>query len=93
MEGLEAITQIVNRVDDLVWGVPLIISILATGVLLSAALRFRHLLHLGSAFRYVFHQAIFRASDNKLCCTAKVDCVATKEGRLVAGLPELDALL
>ncbi len=56
MEGLEAITQIVNRVDDLVWGVPLIISILATGVLLSAALRFRHLLHLGSAFRYVFHQ-------------------------------------
>ena len=43
--------------------------------------------------RYVFHQAIFRASDNKLCCTAKVDCVATKEGRLVAGLPELDALL
>lgn len=43
--------------------------------------------------RYVFHQAIFRAADNKLCCQAKVDCVAMKEGRLVAGLPELDALL
>ena len=43
--------------------------------------------------RYVFHQAIFRAADNKLCCTAKVDCVATKEGRLMPGLPELDALL
>ena len=53
---LEAITQIVNRVDDLVWGVPLIISILATGILLTVMLRFRHLLHLGSAFRYVFHQ-------------------------------------
>lgn len=43
--------------------------------------------------RYVFHQAIFRAADNKLCCTAKVDCVATKAGRLMPGLPELDALL
>jgi acyl-CoA thioester hydrolase len=43
--------------------------------------------------RYVFHQAIFRKADNRLCCTAKVDCVAMKEGRLVAGLPELDALL
>ena len=53
---LETITQIVNRMDDLVWGVPLIIAILATGILLSALLRFRHLLHLGKAFRYVFHQ-------------------------------------
>ena len=43
--------------------------------------------------RYVFHQAIFRKADNRLCCTAKVDCVATKGGRLMAGLPELDALL
>lgn len=46
-----------------------------------------------NGIRYVFHQAIFRKADNRLCCTAKVDCVAIKEGRLVAGLPELDALL
>lgn len=43
--------------------------------------------------RYVFHQAIFRASDNKLCCTAKVDCVAMVGGRLISGHPKLDALL
>ncbi len=43
--------------------------------------------------RYVFYQAIFRAADNKLCCSAKVDCVATINGRLVQGHPELDALL
>lgn len=43
--------------------------------------------------RYVFHQAIFRKKDNKLCCQAQVDCVATKGGRLVADLPGLDALL
>ena len=43
--------------------------------------------------RYVFHQAIFRASDNKLCCQAKVDCVAMVERRLISGHPKLDALL
>ena len=55
-EWLEAATKLVNAVDDIVWGIPLIVAILATGVLLSVLLRFRHLLHLGSAFRYVFHQ-------------------------------------
>ena len=53
---LESLTKLVNQVDDLVWGIPLIGSILATGILLSLMLRFRHILHLGSAFRYVFHQ-------------------------------------
>ena len=52
---LEATTRLVNTVDDIVWGIPLIAAILATGVMLSILLRFRHLLHLGSAFRYVFH--------------------------------------
>ena len=55
-EWLEAATKLVNAVDDIVWGIPLIAAILATGVLLTILLRFRHLLHLGSAFRYVFHQ-------------------------------------
>lgn len=43
--------------------------------------------------RYIFHQAIFRASDNKLCVSAKVDCVALVDGRLVGGHPKLDTLL
>ena len=54
--SLESLTRVVNEVDDLVWGVPLVTSILATGILLTVLLRFRHLLHIGSAFRYVFHQ-------------------------------------
>lgn len=40
----------------MVWGLPLVAAILATGVLLSVLMRFRHLLRLGSAFRYMFHQ-------------------------------------
>ena len=43
--------------------------------------------------RYVFHQAIFRASDNQLCIRAKVDCAVTVDGRLVSGHPKFDALL
>ena len=43
--------------------------------------------------RYIFHQAIFRKADNKLCCQAQVDCVATQNGRLLAGHPTLDSLL
>ncbi len=46
-----------------------------------------------NGIRYVFHQAIFRASDDKLCVKAQVDCVAMVDGRLVSGHPKLDALL
>ena len=40
-DWLVALTNVVNVVDDLVWGVPLIGAILATGILLSVLLRFR----------------------------------------------------
>ena len=50
------LTEIVNVVDDFVWGIPLIVAILATGIIISVMLRFRHLLNLGKAFTYVFHQ-------------------------------------
>ncbi len=45
----------VDNIDNWVWGVPLIIGILATGILLTILLRFRHILNLGSAFRNIFH--------------------------------------
>ena len=54
-DTLESLTALVNTVDDLVWGIPLIASILITGIWLTVMLRFRHLFHLGNAFRYVFH--------------------------------------
>lgn len=42
--------------------------------------------------RYVFHQDIFRASDEKLCLRATVELVGMRDGRL-ANTPEYDAIL
>ena len=53
---IESATKTIDCIGGLIWGLPLIAAILATGVLLSVAMRFRHLLNLGNAFRYVFHQ-------------------------------------
>ena len=55
-DWLQKFTEIVGSVDDFVWGIPLIASILVTGLLLTAILRFRHLFNLKRAFRYMFHQ-------------------------------------
>jgi len=52
---LNALTAGVKQADDAVWGLPLIGMILVTGILLTCLLRFRHLLNLGNAFRYMFH--------------------------------------
>jgi len=43
--------------------------------------------------RYVFQQAIFRKSDNKLCIKAKVNAVVVIDGKLAAALPEFDDLV
>ncbi|MBQ7666442.1 MAG: alanine:cation symporter family protein [Kiritimatiellae bacterium] len=50
---LEAFTEWIGRVDDMVWGVPLIGTILVTGILLTALLRFVHLFNLKRALRYM----------------------------------------
>ena len=55
-DWIDSVTKIVNAVSGMVWGLPLIVAILATGIILSVAMRFRHLLNLGNAFRYMFHQ-------------------------------------
>ena len=52
---LEAFTEWIGKVDDLVWGVPLIGAILVTGILLTAGLRFVHLFNLKRAFRYMLN--------------------------------------
>ncbi len=43
--------------------------------------------------KYVFNQAIYRISDNKLCLKAKVDTVVVVNGKLASSLPEFDALV
>lgn len=43
--------------------------------------------------KYVFHQTIFRKSDNKVCLKAKVDTVVVINGKLAASHPLLEKLL
>lgn len=42
--------------------------------------------------KYVFYQSIYRKSDMKLSIRAKVETVCVVDGKLSAGVPELDAL-
>jgi len=51
---LDVLTFYVQKIDDFVWGAPLIVSILGVGLLLSFALKFKHWLHIGTAFKYIF---------------------------------------
>jgi acyl-CoA thioester hydrolase len=43
--------------------------------------------------KYVFHQAIFRKEDNKVCLKAKVEAVVVIDGKLSASHPQLDRLI
>lgn len=43
--------------------------------------------------RYIFHQSIFRKSDEKLAVKAKVHAVTVVNGKLASGIPEFDALV
>jgi acyl-CoA thioester hydrolase len=43
--------------------------------------------------KYVFHQTIFRKSDNKVCLKSKVDTVVVINGKLAASHPQLDKLI
>ncbi|MGN1274091.1 MAG: alanine:cation symporter family protein, partial [Thermoguttaceae bacterium] len=54
-DWLASLTTLVDKADNFIWGLPLIITILFTGILLTCMLRFLHLLNLRNAFRYMFH--------------------------------------
>ena len=60
---LDSLTSWVGAVDDFVWGLPLICTILVTGMLLTFMLRFYHILNLRNAFRYMFHTEDGTAGD------------------------------
>jgi len=55
-DWLASFTSFVEMVDEWVWGAPLVVGIIAVGILLSALLRLRHLFNLGTAFRLLFHR-------------------------------------
>lgn len=52
---LEKFTELVDKADGIVWGVPLIVSILLAGILLTCVLRLIHVFNLKRALRYMFH--------------------------------------
>jgi len=54
-DWLTSFTNLVDKVDGAVWGVPLIACVLVTGLLLTAILRLTHLFNLKNAFRIMFH--------------------------------------
>lgn len=42
--------------------------------------------------KYIFHQAIYRKADQKLCSTAKVTTVISINGKLASGFEEFDKI-
>ncbi len=52
---LDKLTDIVGKVDDFVWGIPLIAAIFVTGLLLTCLLRLIHVFNLKRAIHYMFH--------------------------------------
>lgn len=51
---LKQINTILGAIDDFVWGVPLIVLILAVGIFLTIRLRGVQFTKLGAAFKYMF---------------------------------------
>ena len=54
---MNAIGDFLTKVDDLVWGVPLIVLILAAGIYLTFRLRLLQIVHLPKALRFMFYVA------------------------------------
>lgn len=50
---MEAITQWLLKVDDMVWGVPLIVLIIACGIWLTVRCGFLQIFHMGKALRFM----------------------------------------
>lgn len=51
---LDTLNIWVDYIDNWVWGAPLIVSILATGAILTILLKLRHIKNLGPAFKNIF---------------------------------------
>ncbi|WP_271412060.1 alanine/glycine:cation symporter family protein [Pseudomonas sp. Q1-7] len=51
---MESINNLVNQINGLVWGPPMLVAILGTGLFLMAFLRFMPLLRIGTGFRLLW---------------------------------------
>ena len=71
--------QIVKKVDDFVWGIPLIVLILGAGIYLTVRLLFLPVRRLGRAFRYMFRkeEGAGEVSSFGALCTALSATIGT----------------
>ena len=46
-------TEILEKIDSYVWGIPLIVLIIVTGIILSCRTHFLQILHLGKALKFM----------------------------------------
>jgi alanine or glycine:cation symporter, AGCS family len=81
-DWLASFTGFVDMVDGWVWGIPLIASVLVTGLLLTCILRFYHLFNLKRAFQYMFHQEVDEGVNGEVSqfgalCTALSATIGT----------------
>ncbi len=76
---MEKFEQIVSRIDDLVWNIPLIVLILGVGIYLSVRLLFLPVRKLPRAFRYMFQkeEGAGEVSSFGALCTALSATIGT----------------
>ena len=77
---MENFTEFLIKVDNLVWGVPLIVLIMGTGILLTARLGVLQFRKLGKAFKYMVRNeedGIGEVSSFGALCTALAATIGT----------------
>ena len=52
---MEQIESVIKQIDDIVWGVPLIVLILSCGIILTIKTKFLPIRKLGKGFKYMIH--------------------------------------
>lgn len=71
--------EIISKIDEYVWGIPLIVLILGAGIYLSVRLLFVPIRKLGRAFKYMFHkeEGAGEVSSFGALCTALSATIGT----------------
>jgi len=59
---MEFVTEFINNINGIVWGVPMLVMILGVGLFLTVGLKFMPIFNIGRAFRLLWSS---RESDEK----------------------------
>ena len=74
---MKELTSLLQKIDDIVWGLPLIIIIMATGLFLTIRLRGLQIRKLGKAFKLIFSKEEGEVSSFGALCTALSATIGT----------------